>query len=95
MAENDWYGPFARLGPYASAIIAALAGVSNLIAGAIGYDLGKRRWIVGETPPTRWMGRPLWDQVMFGVVLLAVSGICYYLARRPSDANQSRPNGSS
>ena len=95
MAEEDWYGPFPRLARYASAIIAALAGVSNVIAGAMGYDLGRRSWIVGETPPTRWMGGTLWDQVMFGVLLLALAAIAYYVARKPANADQNRPKGSS
>jgi hypothetical protein len=61
MAEDDWYGPFAGLNKWHGyAFTGLLAGALDVVAGFIGYDLGKRTWIVGgPPPPTRWMGETL------------------------------------
>jgi hypothetical protein len=84
MAEEDWYGPFANLNRWHGyAITAAVGGVLELISGVIGYDTGKRSWIVGgPPPPTRWMDSVLWDQIAFGAAMLMIGVVCYYVARR-------------
>jgi hypothetical protein len=83
MAEEDWYGPFTKLNAWHGyAASAAIAGLYIVICGAIGYELGKRSWVVGTVPPTAWRGGILWQQVLVGSVLLVVAVICHVIGSR-------------
>ena len=76
MAEQDWYPPrdWPR-GPRWQALISLTAGLFCTISGIVGYDLGTR--VANEVYTTRWMGRVIWGEILFGLALLGYAYYCY------------------
>ena len=80
MAEKDWYGPFGNWSMRGiSTVVTALGGLLFAVFGLLGYDTGKRSWIIGVPEETRWMGHILWHQVAIGLGFIALAYFQFWL----------------
>jgi hypothetical protein len=66
MAEEDWLRPFNRITrDHVHVVIIGIAGLSFLLAGVLGYDLGGR-----FAEGSGWTGRVQWWEVGVGLAAL-------------------------
>lgn len=65
--DQEWLETVKRVIEMATGL---LGGTFFVVAGAIGYDTGRRQVVHGVEQPTRWTGEVQWLQVVIGIALL-------------------------
>ena len=74
-----------RLKDYARMATGFGGGAFSVVAGLIGYDLGRRTTMHGMPEATRWIGGPIWTQTAIGAGLLLFGVYSFWKFRRAAN----------